>query len=264
LNLKLFTGVAIPISFAQKMKSRINILVAAGLLLSSTFCVSLLADSEADEKAAPDYKFSGAPNAKDAVSTVEAFLYYDKDFASENLSLKIDENSMSITTTWSNNIVPKNLRLKEDQKYRVTLIHDNRLHPIMLTGKYGTSVPTVSRIEALDGKVIYDASICPKHGRQARRLQLPIAKPFSDTTPSAIRLRDFPYGCVSYPTMKVSWAEDTRETVLEFVCDECVRARETFLKSNSEQAGAEQPATRPESKSEGSDKPQPEAEGRSR
>ena len=31
-----------------------------------------------------------------------------------------------------------------------------------------------------------------------------------------------------------------------------------------EQAGAGQPATRPESKSEGSDKPQPEAEGRSR
>ena len=33
---------------------------------------------------------------------------------------------------------------------------------------------------------------------------------------------------------------------------------------NGEQAGTGQPATRPESKSEGSDKPQPEAEGRSR
>jgi hypothetical protein len=33
---------------------------------------------------------------------------------------------------------------------------------------------------------------------------------------------------------------------------------------NVEQAGTGQPATRPESKSEGSDKPQPEAEGRSR
>lgn len=32
----------------------------------------------------------------------------------------------------------------------------------------------------------------------------------------------------------------------------------------AEQAGTGQPATRPESKSEGSDKPQPEAEGRSR
>ena len=32
----------------------------------------------------------------------------------------------------------------------------------------------------------------------------------------------------------------------------------------AEQAGAGQPATRPESKSEGGDKPQPEAEGRSR
>jgi hypothetical protein len=35
-------------------------------------------------------------------------------------------------------------------------------------------------------------------------------------------------------------------------------------KNQSEQAGTGQPATRPESKSEGSDKPQPEAEGRSR
>ena len=35
-------------------------------------------------------------------------------------------------------------------------------------------------------------------------------------------------------------------------------------KQQSEQAGAGQPATRPESDSEGSDKPQPEAEGRSR
>jgi hypothetical protein len=34
--------------------------------------------------------------------------------------------------------------------------------------------------------------------------------------------------------------------------------------SKSEQAGTGQPATRPESKSEGGDKPQPEAEGRSR
>ncbi len=36
------------------------------------------------------------------------------------------------------------------------------------------------------------------------------------------------------------------------------------LKSQAEQGGAGQPATRPESKSEGSDKSQPEAEGRSR
>jgi len=35
------------------------------------------------------------------------------------------------------------------------------------------------------------------------------------------------------------------------------------LKKKAEQAGTEQPATRPESKSEGSAKPQPEAEGRS-
>jgi predicted translin family RNA/ssDNA-binding protein len=36
------------------------------------------------------------------------------------------------------------------------------------------------------------------------------------------------------------------------------------LKQKSEQAGTGQPATRPESKSEGGDKPQPEAEGRPR
>ena len=35
-------------------------------------------------------------------------------------------------------------------------------------------------------------------------------------------------------------------------------------KKKAEQAGTGQPATRPESKSEGGDKPQPEAEGRSR
>ena len=35
-------------------------------------------------------------------------------------------------------------------------------------------------------------------------------------------------------------------------------------KQEAEQVGTGQPATRPESKSEGSDKPQPEAEGRSR
>jgi hypothetical protein len=40
--------------------------------------------------------------------------------------------------------------------------------------------------------------------------------------------------------------------------------RPVWVESNSEQAGAGQPATRPESKSEGSDKPQPEAEERSR
>jgi len=35
-------------------------------------------------------------------------------------------------------------------------------------------------------------------------------------------------------------------------------------KADAQQAGAGQPATRPESKSEGGDKPQPDAEGRSR
>lgn len=42
------------------------------------------------------------------------------------------------------------------------------------------------------------------------------------------------------------------------------RAKTTWKEWKAEQAGAGQPATRPELKSEGSDKPQPEAEGRSR
>jgi hypothetical protein len=42
------------------------------------------------------------------------------------------------------------------------------------------------------------------------------------------------------------------------------RALAQLKKQKAEQAGTGQPATRPESKSEGSDKPQPEAEGRSR
>jgi hypothetical protein len=40
--------------------------------------------------------------------------------------------------------------------------------------------------------------------------------------------------------------------------------RDPLLKKEGEQDGTGQPATRPESKSEGNDKPQPEAEGRSR
>jgi hypothetical protein len=41
-------------------------------------------------------------------------------------------------------------------------------------------------------------------------------------------------------------------------------ADQEIPKANGEQAGTGQPATRPESKSEGSDKPQPESKGRSR
>jgi len=242
------------------MKSYINLLLAAGLLVPSIFCAGLRAELEDHEKDTPDYTFSGTPHAKDVISTVEATLYYDEDFASENLSLKVDGRPLDVSTAWSNNIAPKDLRFKADQTYRVTLIHDNRLHPTMLWGKYGTTVPTVSRIEALDGEVIYDASICPEHGKRARRLPLPIAKPFSDSTPSAIRLREFPYGCVSYPTLKVSWAPDTRETALEFVCDRCVKAREAFQKSNSKQDGADQPATATQSKPESKENPKAESE----
>jgi hypothetical protein len=43
-----------------------------------------------------------------------------------------------------------------------------------------------------------------------------------------------------------------------------VKTLATHNAENAQQAGTEQPATRPQSKSEGGDKPQPEAEGRSR
>jgi hypothetical protein len=50
--------------------------------------------------------------------------------------------------------------------------------------------------------------------------------------------------------------------------ERALQKRETgdsrFKTPGGEQGGTGQPATRPESKSEGSDKPQPEAEGRSR
>ena len=46
--------------------------------------------------------------------------------------------------------------------------------------------------------------------------------------------------------------------------DIVLEVQAVIQKQQSEQAGAEQPATRPESKSDSGDKPQPEAEGRSR
>ena len=46
--------------------------------------------------------------------------------------------------------------------------------------------------------------------------------------------------------------------------DVIAKVQADIQKQQSEQAGAGQPATRPESKSEGGDKPQPEAEERSR
>jgi hypothetical protein len=53
------------------------------------------------------------------------------------------------------------------------------------------------------------------------------------------------------------WQRDTIEKLRNLL-------RTIIRKMNAEQAGTGQPATSPESKSEGSHKPQPEAEGRSR
>ena len=56
--------------------------------------------------------------------------------------------------------------------------------------------------------------------------------------------------------------EDFKEAKLDATTMQRMLAK--LKKQKAEQAGTGQPATRPESKPEGSDKPQPEAEGRSR
>jgi hypothetical protein len=60
--------------------------------------------------------------------------------------------------------------------------------------------------------------------------------------------------------------EEGNEVILYFDVRRMMEKRAAHIKATTEaeQAGTGQPATRPESKSEGSDKPQPEAEGRSR
>ena len=62
----------------------------------------------------------------------------------------------------------------------------------------------------------------------------------------------------AYPSDLPEWFDDIIKKNLAKMS--AVESKE----QEAEQAGAGQPATRPESKSEGSDKPQPEAEGRSR
>ena len=228
------------------MKSTNRSLFAASALVAASFSVFLQAQTKKQADSKPDYTYSGEPNAKDVTSTVEATLYYDKDFMTECLKLKVEGSPFDNSTVWANGFVPKDLAFKANQKYRVTLVSDDRLHPTMLFGKYGTTIPTISRIETLDHKLIYDASLCPKHHKKAHRLRLPITWLFSDRAPAAVRIRDFPYGSVSCPTLKASWAPDTRETVLEFVCDECVKARMEYENNqDSEQDMAGQPAFSP-------------------
>ena len=71
-------------------------------------------------------------------------------------------------------------------------------------------------------------------------------------------------------TSRILWPEKMRgEAVFDFKPQGLLKNRQVLAmsesnKTNSEQDGAGQPAARPESKSEGGDKPQPEAEGRSR
>jgi hypothetical protein len=60
------------------------------------------------------------------------------------------------------------------------------------------------------------------------------------------------------------FGDDYRDELLRLEGEARANKRGIWKKKDAEQAGTGQPATRPVSKPEGSDKPQPEAEGRSR
>lgn len=67
-----------------------------------------------------------------------------------------------------------------------------------------------------------------------------------------------------YDGHKVEWLKKPTPREVEMISDKEAKVRLLSFKKQSEQGGAGLPAIRPESKPEGGDKPQPEAEGRSR
>jgi len=202
-------------------------------------CTSLVLQADTEgaaqkSKTKPDFTLSGKPQAVDSVITFIATPYHEKDSHDENLSLKrrgLDPIS-DIPTTWPNNVAPKQLKINPAQEYRVTIIADNRLIPLPFAGKFGARVPVISRIETLDGKVIFDGSICPVHNKRASRAEIPIVETSSDETPDDVRRKTFPYGMTIYEIKKETWSPDTRETVLEYVCDECLKARRAYQEEN--------------------------------
>ena len=198
----------------------------------------LRADTEGDSQKSdtkPDFTLSGEPHAVDSVSTFIATLYRENDLHDENLSLKrrgLDPLS-DIPTTWPNHVTPKELEINPSQEYRVTIIADRRMFPLPIARKFGARWPVLSRIETLDGKVIFDGAICPVHKKRASRAEIPIVEALSDETPDDVRRKAFPYGMTFYATQKETWAPDTRETILEYVCDECRKARQAYQEDKS-------------------------------
>lgn len=67
-----------------------------------------------------------------------------------------------------------------------------------------------------------------------------------------------------YRALLMSYKFDGHQLKVEFIDGSPTRLSYTLTKFNAEQGGARQPATRPESKLEDGDKPQPGVEGRSR
>ena len=94
--------------------------------------------------------------------------------------------------------------------------------------------------------------------RKVRHVDGPDVR-FWDIELEGIRLNlgydDFPNG------LSLMSYSDDGDRLLQRIFECLKQAADT---TKAEQAGAGQPATRPKSKSEGSDKPQPESEGRSR
>lgn len=151
------------------MHSRMWILRSAVCGFLGTLVGACVTDQPIQQQVGvPDYQWSGEPHATDDVSTVEAKLRYDKTCNGRDLSLAIEGRPFSISTTWPNQVEPADFRFQSGRKYRVTIIRDNRLHPSMLYGKYATIVPVVSRVETLEGTVIFDGAICPLHKTKAR------------------------------------------------------------------------------------------------
>jgi hypothetical protein len=75
---------------------------------------------------------------------------------------------------------------------------------------------------------------------------------------------DFKKENIKTKTVQLSEFTAQIAEALQVATDHKEERRAHWDKQKGEQAGSGQPATRPESKSEGGDKPQPEAEGRSR
>ena len=87
----------------------------------------------------------------------------------------------------------------------------------------------------------------------------------SRRTPEVAEADKKPSVTIEFNSEEVQRIKNTKEIDdLVDVAGGIIKRKLAERKEEAEQAGTGQPATRPESKSEGSDKPQPEAEGRSR